>query len=34
VVNPPDDAVVEQQAVIIALGDIKDVQRARQDAGT
>jgi voltage-gated potassium channel len=33
VVNPPDDAIVEKQAVIIAMGDIKDVQRARQDAG-
>jgi hypothetical protein len=33
VVNPPDDAVVNKQAVIIAMGDINDVQRARQDAG-
>jgi voltage-gated potassium channel len=33
VVNPPDDAIVNQPAVIIAMGDVKDVERARQDAG-
>jgi voltage-gated potassium channel len=33
IVNPPDDSVVDQQTVIIAIGDVKDVQRARQDAG-
>lgn len=32
VVNPPDNSVVDRQSVIIALGDIKDIQRARQDA--
>ena len=32
-VNPPDDSVVEKQAIIIAMGDMKDIQRARQDAG-
>ena len=29
VVNPPDNAVVDRQAVIIAMGDMKDIQRAR-----
>jgi voltage-gated potassium channel len=33
VVNPPDNSVVNRQSVIIALGEIKDIQRARQDAG-
>lgn len=32
VVNPPDNAVVPRQGVIIAMGDVKDIQRARQDA--
>jgi hypothetical protein len=32
VVNPPDNAVVDRQAVIIAMGDMKDIQRARLDA--
>jgi voltage-gated potassium channel len=32
VVNPPDNAVVPGQGVIIAMGDVKDIQRARQDA--
>jgi voltage-gated potassium channel len=32
-VNPPDNSVVNSQAVIIAMGDIRDIQRARQDAG-
>ncbi len=31
-VNPPDNAVVPGQGVIIAMGDMKDIQRARQDA--
>lgn len=31
-VNPPDDSVVGREAVIIAMGDVKDIQRARQDA--
>jgi voltage-gated potassium channel len=32
VVNPPDNAVVPGQAVIIAMGDMKDILRARHDA--
>jgi voltage-gated potassium channel len=32
VVNPPDDAIVPQGGVIIAMGDMKDIQRARQNA--
>lgn len=32
-VNPPDNAVVPGQGVIIAMGDMKDIQRARHDAG-
>jgi voltage-gated potassium channel len=32
VINPPDNAVVPQGGVIIAMGDIKDIQRARQSA--
>jgi voltage-gated potassium channel len=32
-VNPPDNSVVGSQAIIIAMGDVKDIQRARQDAG-
>jgi voltage-gated potassium channel len=32
VVNPPDNSVVEREAIIIAMGDVKDIQRARQDA--
>ena len=32
-VNPPDNSVVDKQAIIIAMGDMKDIQRARQDAG-
>jgi voltage-gated potassium channel len=31
-INPPDDAVVLQGGVIIAMGDMKDIQRARQSA--
>ena len=32
IINPPDDAVVPSQGVIIAMGDMKDIQRARQAA--
>ena len=32
-VNPPDQSVLEQHHIIIAMGDIKDIQHARQDAG-
>ena len=32
-VNPPDNAVVPGQGVIIAMGDMKDIQRAREEAG-
>jgi len=32
VINPPDNAVVPSQGVIIAMGDMKDIQRARQAA--
>ena len=32
VVNPPDHAVLPQGAVIIAMGDVKNIQRARQAA--
>jgi len=31
VINPPDHAVVPSDWVIIAMGDVKDIQRARQD---
>lgn len=31
VINPPDNAVVPGEWVIIAMGDVKDIQRARQD---
>lgn len=31
-INPPDNAVVPSAGVIIAMGDMKDIQRARQDA--
>jgi voltage-gated potassium channel len=31
-INPPDNSVVERQSVLIAMGDMKDIQRARQDA--
>jgi voltage-gated potassium channel len=33
VINPPDNAVVPKGGVIIAMGDLKDIQRARQNAG-
>jgi len=29
VVNPPDNSLVDRQAVIIAMGDMKHIQRAR-----
>ncbi|MBZ5720205.1 MAG: potassium channel family protein [Acidobacteriia bacterium] len=32
VANPPDNSVVPGQGVIIAMGDLKDIQRARSDA--
>ena len=32
-INPPDNSVVERQSILIAMGDMKDIQRARQDAG-
>jgi voltage-gated potassium channel len=32
-VNPPDNSVVDKQSIIIAMGDVKDIQRARRDAG-
>jgi voltage-gated potassium channel len=32
VINPPDNAVVPQGGIIIAMGDMKDIQRARQNA--
>jgi voltage-gated potassium channel len=32
-VNPPDNSLVESHAVIIAMGDVKDIHHARQDAG-
>ena len=33
VVNPPDNSVLDRRAIIIAMGDVKDIQRARLDAG-
>jgi voltage-gated potassium channel len=32
VINPPDNALVPAQGVLIAMGYIKDIQRARQDS--
>jgi len=32
-INPPDDTVLERETVIITMGDLKDVQRARTEAG-
>jgi len=32
-VNPPDRSVLEQHYIIIAMGDVKDIHHARQDAG-
>ncbi len=34
VINPPDNALVPAQGVIIAMGEVKDIQRARHDART
>jgi voltage-gated potassium channel len=34
IVNPPDNSVIPSLGVIIAMGNIKDIQRARQDART
>jgi len=31
-INPPDNTIVPQGGVIIAMGDMKDIQRARQNA--
>ena len=33
VINPADDTVVSRQTVLITMGDLKDVHRARLDAG-
>ncbi len=32
-INPPDNSMLEKEQIIIAMGDVKDIQRARQDAG-
>ena len=32
-VNPPDQSVLEQHYIIIAMGDVKDIHHARHDAG-
>src|SRR6478672_1372743 len=32
-VNPPDQSVLEQHYIIIAMGEVKDIQQARHDAG-
>jgi len=32
-INPPDDSILDKEQIIIAMGDVKDIQRARQDAG-
>ena len=33
VINPPDETVIARQTVLITMGDLKDVHRARLDAG-
>jgi voltage-gated potassium channel len=33
VINPPDETVIGRQTVLITMGDLKDVHRARLDAG-
>lgn len=33
IINPPDNAIVPQGGILIAMGDMKDIQRARQSAG-
>jgi voltage-gated potassium channel len=32
-INPPDNSIIDKEQIIIAMGDVKDIQRARQDAG-
>jgi voltage-gated potassium channel len=32
-INPPDNSVLDKEQIIIAMGDVKDIQRARHDAG-
>ncbi len=32
-INPPDDTIISGRTVLITMGDLKDVQRARLDAG-
>ena len=32
-INPPDNSILDKEQIIIAMGDVKDIQRARQDAG-
>src|SRR5882762_5612479 len=32
-INPPDNSIIDREQIIIAMGDVKDIQRARQDAG-
>ncbi len=32
-INPPDNSILDREQIIIAMGDVKDIQRARQDAG-
>ena len=32
-INPPDNSILEKEQIIIAMGDVKDIQRARLDAG-
>ncbi len=32
-INPPDNSIIDREQVIIAMGDVKDIQRARHDAG-
>jgi voltage-gated potassium channel len=32
-INPPDNSIIDREQIIIAMGDVKDIQRARLDAG-
>ncbi len=32
-INPPDNSIIDKEQIIIAMGDVKDIQRARRDAG-
>jgi voltage-gated potassium channel len=32
-INPPDNSILDREQIIIAMGDVKDIQRARLDAG-